>query len=178
MSLQKLIKNSEKIELSEDDISKIVDGKVNVISYEQLFLYTNIDEALGPHKALIVLYEVQSHTQGHWSLLYLDDQNTLHFFDPYGLKLDDEIRYIPDFFTLDNKGEQVPHLSYLVEKSGYKLVSNKIQYQKEKKEVQTCGRWCCVRLKFRYLNDEQFRKLWDKIPADDEVTYLTILYSL
>ena len=177
MSMEKLIKNGEKIELSEDDIRKIVDNKVNVISYEMLFNYGSIEDALGPHKALIVLYEVESHTEGHWSLLYLQN-NVLHFFDPLGISMDKQIAFIPNFYKLDNKGEQIPHLTYLVEKSGYKVISNKTKYQKVDKHINTCGRHCCVRLKFRELNEEQFRKLWKKTPSDEEVTELTILYSL
>ena len=63
-------------------------------------------------------------------------------------------------------------------KSGYKVISNTTKYQKNSKHINTCGRWCCVRLKFRYLNEEQFKKLWKNIPNDEEITELTILYSL
>lgn len=177
MSLKQLINDGEKIELTENDILNILDGKVNVIAYSDLFTYRNIDEALGPYNALIVLYQVQSHNEGHWSLLYREN-NTLHFFDPLGIEMDKEILFISNFFTLDNKGERVPHLSYLVNKSGYKVISNTTKYQKNSKHINTCGRWCCVRLKFRYLNEEQFKTLWQNIPADKEVTELTILYSL
>ena len=177
MSIKKLIIDGENVELTENDILKILDEKVNVIAYSDLFTYRNIDEALGPHNALIVLYQVQSHTNGHWSLLYRE-KNTLHFFDPLGIKMDEELLFIPNFFTLDNNGERIPHLSYLVNKSGYKVISNTTKYQKNSKHINTCGRWCCVRLKFRYLNEEQFKKLWKNIPNDEEITELTILYSL
>lgn len=177
MSLSKLITNAEKIELSDDDIRRIVDDKVNVISYESLFSYGSIDSALGPYNALIVLYEVESHNEGHWSLLYKQN-NTLHFFDPLGIAMDEEIDFIPNFYTLDNKGERIPHLTYLVEKSGYKVISNKVKYQKVSEDINTCGRHCCVRLKFRNLDEMQYEKLWRTIPADKEVTELTILYSL
>lgn len=177
MSLSNLIKNAEEIELSEDDIRDIVNNKVNVISYENLFNYGSIDEALGPYKALIVLYEVQTHSEGHWSLLYKQN-NILHFFDPLGIPMDEELDLIPNFYKLNNRGKKIPHLTYLVEKSGYKVISNQTKYQKVDKHINTCGRHCCVRLKFRDLNEEQYRKLWKTIPSDKEVTELTIMYSL
>ena len=177
MSLSNLIKNAEEIELSEDDIRKIVDNEVNVISYEDLFSYGSIESALGPYKALIVLYEVQSHSEGHWGLLYLQN-NVLHFFDPLGIEMDKELDLIPNFYKLNNHGEPTPHLTYLVEKSGYKVISNKTRYQKVDSHVNTCGRHCCVRLKFRHLDEEQYKKLWSVIPADKEVTELTLMYSL
>ena len=177
MSLEKLIKDGEKIELTENDIRKIVDNKVNVIAYSDLFNYKTIDQALGIHEALIVLYQVESHSEVHWSLLY-KKENVLHFFDPLGIEMDKELKFIPNFFTLDNRGERVPHLSYLVQKSGYKVISNTTKYQKVDKHVNTCGRHCCVRLKFRDLDEEEYRKLWKTIPADYEVTNLTIMYSL
>ena len=177
MSLEKIIKNGEEIELTENDIRKIVDNKVNVIAYSDLFNYKTIDAALGPYEAMIVLYQVQSHSEGHWSLLYKKD-NVLHFFDPLGIEMDKELKFIPNFYSLDNRGERIPHLTYLVEKSGYKVISNKTKYQKDAKDISTCGRWCVTRLKFRDLNEEQFKRLWKKLPADYEVTNLTILYSL
>lgn len=50
---------------SEDDMRKLCEGKVAVMTYREAVAKGSIDAALGPHKAMIVLIETEPN-YGHW----------------------------------------------------------------------------------------------------------------
>lgn len=172
------IKNSERVELTNDDIGKILgEDKPNILIYSDLFDYDNIDDVLGERGYVILLYQIQDKYSGHWICLFRQ-KSYLVFFDSYGLSPDQEVQFIPDFQSLDNRGEKVPHLTKLLKESGYEVKHNTHQYQSDRKDINTCGRHVSVRLKFRDLTPNQYHTLMAIKETDFYVSALTLLYSL
>lgn len=140
--MDKLIQKSEAISLSEDDLAKIAGDQVKVLAYESLKGISTIDELLRPYGAVILLYQAEE-TIGHWVSLFMVDENTLEFFDSYGLKVDSEIIF--------SKYNHQPYLSELLSKSSYKLIQNTTKLQSEFDHVNTCGRYAAYRILHRHL---------------------------
>ena len=170
----KVIEQAESISLSDSDIMKICENKVVIHLYEDLAKFQTIDQALGPHTAMIILYQQKSDF-GHWISVFKVDDNTLEFFDSYGFKLDSQLPFFPY-----NLRQGIPLLSHLIQNSNYKVISNDIDFQTIRKDVNTCGRFSALRIKMRTTPLKQFQALLlnnkDNDP-DFYVSALTIIYS-
>lgn len=176
--------------LSGDDIQKLVPFRVKVYRYSDIKDFDNIDQLLQPYGSVIILFEtsVTKHNQfmGHWCCLcktYDEDNNeSINFFDSYGIIPDDEKKKIDKEFmqligTTDN------YLSKLLWESKNKcdmtIEYNEKKLQKMAKNINTCGRWCAVRLILKELSLRDFQafmerlKLQYKRPGDEIVTILT-----
>lgn len=174
-SIKTLIKNSEKIELTGEQLHNITEGKCRIVAYEALEDFQNIDQCFQGFEGLIILYQ-KDRTDGHWTLLMRRSENLLEFFDPYGLKLDSELRF-SDYNLRRHKGEMIPHLSALIDNSDYKLIQNTVQLQKLQKDYNTCGRWVGVRFLMREFSLNKFVKLFEGVDSDYTISSMTILYS-
>lgn len=157
--------------LSNGDINKLLDGKCNIMSYDQLNNYNNIDSAMGKYGALVLLYQTKQN-YGHWCCVFKRNNDTIEFFDPYGLFPDDELEFVPNNMR-NVLGEDYPHLTWLLYNSGYKKIDyNSKQLQKFKEDVNTCGRHCVVRIMMRNLSIDEYIKFLGKDP-DKKVLELT-----
>jgi hypothetical protein len=160
--------------LSDTEIDKLCNYKVNIITYPDLATYDNIDDLLEPYGNLVILYETKK-GYGHWVALMKMDNNTLEFFDPYGGKPDDQLKFIPEHFRIENN-EYHTHLIYLLLKSRYKITYNEHKLQKFLEDINTCGRWVCLRILFKNMSLKDFNKMVRSFPdftPDELVTYLT-----
>lgn len=174
--MDKIIKDSEKFALSGEDLHRIVDGKANILSYEQLENVSSIEELLQPYGASIILYETKENF-GHWVCLFEKGEKSLEFFDPYGLKMDEELNFSNELHLRQHQGVITPHLTALVEAGGYKVKSNTTQLQKFLEDVNTCGRHCGMRLRLRSHSLKEFITLMTKnkeYDADFWVSALTL----
>ena len=179
MSLDNYILNGEQYDLSSDDVMNITDNKYKFILYHDLEKYNNIDEVLGVNKGVIILFQNENHNSGHWCSMWLDG-DTLYFWDSYGLQMDEELKYT-EYTRRVHNCVPVPHLTHLVNQSNYKVISNTYRYQKWKRDTNTCGRFCALRLRMRDTTEEEFKKLLTKnkyYDADFWVTVLTIHYAI
>jgi hypothetical protein len=148
--------------LSDADLSRICEGKVNIIKYERLKDMRSINEALGVHGSCIILYESELNF-GHWVSLFVSKEqpNTLEFFDSYGLKPDSELKLIPDYFR-ERSGQSKPHLTYLIEQSSdwKTLLYNELDLQSMRKDTNTCGRWAALRIMTRDIPLDKFQRMF------------------
>jgi hypothetical protein len=127
--------------LSDSDVRKWLPN-CKILEYDWLEDYETIDDLL-PNDTdyCIILYEREDHI-GHWICVMKKNKKIEHF-DSFGLKPDKALLWI-------NKQKRkelncfVPYLSQLYEKSAYKIVWNKHQYQSN--DANTCGRWCILRI--------------------------------
>jgi hypothetical protein len=177
MSLEWYVRNGELYSFSDTDMKKITQNKYNIYLYHDLSKYTNINDVLGSNKGAIILFQNESANSGHWCCIWLDD-NTLHFFDSYGLRPDDELQYSQYNLRIHNN-KAVPHLSHLIDQSKYKLEWNKYKLQKMRDKTNTCGRYAGYRLLHRSMTNEDFAKLLQSnkyYDADFWVTLLTAHY--
>lgn len=170
-SLEYMIDTAETKDLTGDDLMKICNNKVKVVPYHELKDVESIKELLEPHGAVILLYETKQNF-GHYTALFFDGNNNLEFFDSYGFKPDDELRYA--------KYDNIPYLTNLLNKYNGKIVYNVDKLQKFARDINTCGRWTSLRIRLRKLDKEQFSKLWKGLVyhnADFFATALTFLYT-
>jgi hypothetical protein len=159
--IDKQIYKAEEIDLTGADINRIIDGKALIITYEQLDKYNTINELLELYEAAVILYETKQN-YGHWVCIFINNKGELEFFDSYGLYVDEELKISPEFNMRLHNGVLVPHLSALVSKSNYKFVWNKKQLQKFLPDINTCGRWVAMRLRFRDIDLNKFIDLFTK----------------
>ncbi len=114
-SIDKIILNAEKVSLSGDDILNITDNKCTVMRYQDLEKFQNIDQALEPHGAIVLLYQHEADF-GHWVAVFKVNDSTIEVFDSYGIPIDSEIDFSP-FQLRRHQGEKVAHLTHLIEQS-------------------------------------------------------------
>jgi hypothetical protein len=155
--IDKRITNAEDYSLSDADILRITDNKTNIIVYSQLEDINSIDEILTDFGCCVILYQLESNS-GHWISL-IRKKNTLEFFDPYGMSIDEELKY-SKFNLRRHEGVLTPHLTHLIKKSNYRLTINSVKLQQFKEHVNTCGRFCALRIRFRDVSLKRFIELF------------------
>ena len=170
-----VLTNIEKQDLTGDDIKKICNGNVEVIAYHLLKDYDSIENLLKVHGAIILLYETKQNF-GHYTALFYNKANQLEFFDSYGFKPDEELKYAT--FNLDNG---VPYLTNLLKKYNKPIVYNNKKFQMWAKDMNTCGRWTSVRIRMRHRYDlNEFTQMFSNpkyFNGDFYVSALTYLYT-
>lgn len=172
--IRNVISKLRKKALSGDEMLKLLDNQSNLITYPELSKMQSIDEALGKHNACVILYETKKH-YGHWCCIFKNKKKCIEFFDPYGLMPDDQLKFIPMHFRKSNN-EKFSHLTYLLWKSGCSVEYNHTRLQKKMKDINTCGRWCSMRIGLRHIPLNKFVKLFTMnkyLAPDDLVTALT-----
>lgn len=146
-----------------------------LLTYEELTKFNDIMDAMGPHKMLILLYEGKF--SNHWVCIFMNSDNQIEFFNPYGTEIDESLKHInPDFRK--SHGEEFPHLTELLIKSdpNIPIVFNDFKFQQLSNNISTCGRWVVVRLLFSKLKLCDFAKIFlDNrfYSPDDLVSLLT-----
>ena len=170
--IKEITKSQIPVSLSDLDVMRLVKGKAKVLLYKDLAKYNTIDEALGKHGALYLLYEAKPMV-GHWVTVFKRDDNTISYFCSYGTFPDQQL-YWNNQYTRDYLGQNIPYLSYLLINSQYeKLEYNDFAFQKPGKDVATCGRWAAMRLLLRELTPEEFIKAFRGVDGDYLVTLIT-----
>jgi hypothetical protein len=131
-----------------------------------------LDELLAPYGAIFLLYEMKK-DYGHWCAVIKQNKDTIEFFDPYGVFMDNELKWIPiQFRKVSN--QYYPQLTALFYESPYKnLTYNEHPFQHKGNNIKTCGRWSACRIVFRDLSLKEFAQLFKKANSDDIVTLLT-----
>lgn len=170
--MEKIFLEYEKsIALSNFDIMKLLENKINLVLYPDISKYDTIDDLLGKYGACVILY-MSAKNFGHWCCIFKLCPHKLEFFDPYGTFVDDELVNIPKKFRIES-GQEYPYLSHLMYESPYKLTYNQYKFQKTGKGINTCGRWCVLRLKLRNMCLEEFQEYFDNDDSDNLATILT-----
>ena len=169
-----MLKELQKISLSNEEMMKLVNNRANLVQYPELSKYNNIDQLLQPYGACIILYLTRKN-YGHWTCVFKVDNNTIEHFDPYGLYIDEELNFNMDPYFRKVSGQDFPHLSFLLYNSPYNLSFNQYKFQQKIKDVSTCGRHTGMRLILRNLNLNDYKKLIcsTKYTPDEVVTIIT-----
>ena len=107
----------------------------------------------------IVLVE-QEKNVGHW-VCFLKYKNIIESFNSYGKDID---KQKDTFGKIKNTilGQHTDYLTHLVKKSKYKYVINKTPFQSAEEGINTCGRWCILRIiamKDLFMDLEAFKKM-------------------
>lgn len=133
------------IEPMGDDDIRYYFPDANIIKYSELKDYQDIETLLRDNKSFFFLLYQDQPNSGHWVCLSRTG-DTIEYFDSYGKKIDEPLSWVPNY-VLFKLGIQLPFLSRLLNKTKLNVVYNPIEYQEDKKDINTCGRHCCFRLK-------------------------------
>ena len=162
----------EKIEepLGDDDIRRYLPDAL-IIKYSKLQNYKSINELLpGNLNYCVILYE-ESPNRGHWVCL-CKYGNICEFFDSYGGKPDAPLNWNPEI--INEKLDQKPYLTRLLDECPYEVIYNPIEYQKNKDDINTCGRHCVFRITQLIQNKRDLKKyyiLMKKLKKKTGATY-------
>jgi hypothetical protein len=168
------IKKEEARALSDREVKAICGGRCTVVPYPDVYKYKSIDQLLGPHGAVAILYEVKK-DNGHWIALYRKNSTTLSLFDSYGIKPDRELNFVPKHFAALSH-QNAPYLSRLMREGPYPHIEfNERPLQKFRPGINTCGRFVGLRIALRHWPLDKFRALFhDKTLSPDFIaTFLT-----
>jgi hypothetical protein len=159
--------------LSDADIQKVLDPDTNIFTYPYLENVKHIDEVFDDHGRAMMLFLTKSQNAGHWIAL-IKRGNTIEFFDPYGTPPDKQQKWMSKR-QLEELDQDKPFLTNLFKASGYKITYNKVPYQKDRDDINTCGRHALTRLLLKDLAPEQYKKLLfsSKVSPDEFVSLLT-----
>jgi hypothetical protein len=155
--------------LSNHDIIKFFDNKVNLVLYPEIRNIKNIEELLGPYNRCVILYKTSSN-YGHWVCISLNSYGEIDFFDSYNLSPDLELKFI-DNKTRSELMQKTPYLSKLLIDSKYKINYNDHQFQKDNPKITTCGYWVILRLTFKDLDADEFINFIKTLELDDTKIY-------
>lgn len=141
--------------LSSEDIKKILNNQVKILTYNNLKYFHSINQLVHPFNNCVILYE-WGEGIGHWTCLLRHQNSNLDFFDPYGYMPDDERSFMPD-----NKWE-TNYLSQLLALYKGKVFYNEHQLQSKNSKISTCGRWVVARLLNKHIPLDDWTKCWMK----------------
>jgi hypothetical protein len=162
----------KKIEKALDD-SEIRDflDPVKIVKYSELKNYNNIEDLLPNNGDYVIMLVESAPNNGHWvALLRYDD--TVEYFDSYGLAPSKNLEWSKTM----NKflGQDKEYLNMLLDKTPLDVVYNPIEYQKDKSNINTCGRHCIFRtimMKGEGLNLEEYYKFMNKMIKNNKTDY-------
>jgi hypothetical protein len=140
--------------LSNDDIQAILDPDTKILSYPDFGTMETVDEAFDELGRCVFLFLTQSPTVGHWMCMF-KRKGHVEYFDSYGGKPDSQRNWLSKE-KLQELGEEEPLLTELLKRSGYPVFYNTYPYQKDRDDINTCGRWCVARLILKDLSNLQF----------------------
>lgn len=158
--------------LSNGDISKFFNGQIKILLFSQIADYETLDDLLKPYNRVIILWETAKR-RGHWTCLFKNIKDEIFFFDSYAIKPEGELRYSAG----KNKYLNQQRNTLLRLFKGHYVRYNDIALQKWSKGINTCGRWCILRLCFDDLDSRQFAKLI-KSQTDNPDQFVTDLTNI
>ena len=168
--MDSIVQNIEAVPLTGDDLimitNKMGNNKVKWIQYLDLQKFESIDQLFeinrqtNEHRfnSVFILIDIRDGQTiqpiGHWINLSIIFNRvggiTVSYYDPYGLSINEDllISMQPDLFHKLLRRE--------------KLDVNTSRHQQFKSFLQNCGRHCCVRSIFHFLNNKQYNDLIHK----------------
>jgi len=173
MSIERLVNYFKGTDLSGQDIVKLI-GKGPIL-YSNLKNYQDLNQVLGKEGYFVLLYQTSNVTTGHFVCCFIR-KGRIHFQDSYGFKYDAPITH-----GLTPYDEQFPlYLTHLIESDGRPIVWSTHDYQSKNSSVETCGRWSCLRLLLKAINDMDFQHLFYTnkdayLTSDNLVVMLTLV---
>ena len=164
MYFRKFLEKERSKPLGPDEVLALCYRKnIKSMDYEDL-AEKKLSKLLPDNSAILILFTDHSQPKkpiGHFCLLFKCN-NKIEFFDPLGLGL----RNVTSI-THSRK-----HLQKLLQ--GHDFHNNKIKYQRQENDVQTCGRHCATRWNLAGFSPDKYNRfMYDKrLAADDIETFI------
>lgn len=150
-------KQAENYSLSDDDIRRLLGSAIKITSYSDLEGVHDIRQLFDRNGRAIIFFPQENAMSGHWTAM-IKKGNRIEFFDPYGEPPDAQKDGLAPSKLHQLRMDQ-PLLSELLEKSGCSIIFNKVQLQKMRDDVQTCGRHCVCRLLYCNYPIARYREI-------------------
>ena len=173
--MDKMITAIYKQDLTGIDVDYLTKNKAVLLLYKDLLNYNSILDAFGKFNNIILLFPVQSDSEGHWVCIRKNPEtHTIRHWDSYGLSWTQEMGYTDNQYVKQNILGQ---LYQSAQQQGWKILWNQYRFQEMKDNINTCGRHACLRARFDYLDNDEYAKLFlkQKESADWLVTALTFV---
>lgn len=155
--MEETLANIKAYALSNEDIQTILEPDTKIFTYPDFGTMETIDDAFDSLGRCIFLFLTQSPTSGHWLTMFRKG-NVIEYFDSYGEKPEAQRCWLSED-QLEALGEEEPFLMNLLKKSPYKVFYNTVKYQKNREDLNTCGRWGVARLICKDMDNRQFYNL-------------------
>lgn len=174
--IQDKLEEVKNYSLSDADIEEVIPDDTVIFKYPELKNVKDINEIFDDHGRAIMLFLTNSDTSGHWTA-FLKKGRTIEFFDPYGVKPDDQKKWLSKD-KLEELGQEEDYLTRLLNKAkkdGYKIIYNKYPFQIDRGDINTCGRHILTRLMLKNLSLPNYKKLIlsSKVSPDEFVSLFT-----
>ena len=144
--------------ISNEDFNRyFTDAPVKTLKYSDLANIKDINELLPEEKDYRIILTESKMNEGHWCAImkYTDHkgQKYIEWFDSYSGKPDSELKFIPGAVRR-MLGQEENHLTRILNtvKPPYKILYNATKYQTLRDGINTCGRWCIMRLIMFHIN--------------------------
>ena len=153
--------------LSPDEVHQIAGCSMRLTKYSDIDDYPTIDDLFGEADCVLILYETRQNS-GHWCCI-INKENVIEFFDSYGLIPDNELLFVNIKFREEND-MLIPHLTKLFLKTEKTIEYNDKRLQKMADNINTCGYWCGMRMRYKDISCEEFIKMFKGGPRDQKDT--------
>jgi hypothetical protein len=159
--------------LSDEDLRNLL-NTTRILPYPELKQFRTLDDAFDEEGRLIVLY-LTSPQAGHWVCLWRGEDG-IHYFDPYGKRPEEPKTWLTRQQNWD-LNQSSNELSRLLKASGRPVYYNRVSYQSDDPDVNTCGRHVASRLILKDKTDKQYYDIVKDadMPSDDFVSYATYI---
>lgn len=134
------IRQIEATPMGDNNIRKYFPN-AKILKYSELADIKDISQLLPQPKSFFFLLYEHTVNSGHWTVVnrYIDNgRDTICYFCSYGSMIDAPLRWNSQS-TNQQLGQDKPYLSALLQKSGKRIVYNKVQYQSKQSAIATCG---------------------------------------
>lgn len=177
------LKKIEKDPLDDTTIKEYLGQNVPVIAYDELQKYNTIEDLLPQDKSYCILLYLENKNMGHWIALLRYNNNgedTFEYFDPYGKHIDEPLSWVGAGVRKELNINR-PYLSDLLKQSNLKKIWNHKDFQKEDKNIATCGRHCINRVltnKKADLNLKKYTRFMKTLKETTKLTYDQLVSEL
>ena len=177
--------------LTGGDMQRLLPG-ARILTYPTLGHFRSIEDVLrdprvrtrpNPAHAFIVLFVTDKSFEGgtefldgHWCAVFYNGAGELEYFDPYGEPVDSPLRELSpeDRAKLGETRFYLRDLLADYAKRGGPITVNRIAFQKDRRDVATCGRHCAFRVRNRHLTDEEYARKISEAPGVPPDVYVTL----
>lgn len=159
---------------SRKDLEYMLNGKTNIVSYDEINGYKSFDDLITPYQSVIILYPSAADPNiGHWCCCFIipgSNPSRVEYFDPYGCYIDQSVSDYNEE-TLHQRRPLEPLLLELLIASPYanNVYWNETPFQSETRATQCCGLWSVLRLKCNHMTETEFEKLYFDAPTEQGI---------
>lgn len=138
--------------ISDGDLVRYLGNEVNnkIIKYADISNYKTINELLPKLNDYRIILIESEHNSGHWVCLLkykIDNKPVIEYFNSYGMKMGTDLNFIS---SIMNRilGQGKNDLDRLLDTANndIEIIYNKKRFQSSNNKVNTCGRWCLIRI--------------------------------